>query len=247
MKQDPEVLRAFLADYEAYVHAVLQPIQADLRERFAPWLRPEFWEKYKRTDRIPIPSPVRTTLSRIKRPEQVVDKIFRKPQEFPLGLVPQSFRSMRDALGVRILVYCLSHLPLIDRELRGCEDWEESVDRLQTRTLELKARYWAGRLKDQDIERGSLKRNPGSEIRSDLTRQAMMLEGINTDMVEARGDTPMAQLWSLLHFGDYVAYYLAMAYGVDPTPISALENLKREMSAVESRREKIEGQGIKAR
>jgi putative GTP pyrophosphokinase len=127
MTQDPEVLRAFLAAYEAYVHTVLQPIQADLRDRFAPWLRPEYWEKYKRTDRIPIPSPVRTTLSRIKRPEQVVDKIFRKPKEFPAGLAPDSFRVMRDALGVRILVYCLSHLPLIDRELRGCADWEVST------------------------------------------------------------------------------------------------------------------------
>jgi len=128
MKQDPQVLGAFLAEYETYVHTVLQPIQAELRGRFGPWMRPEFWEKYKRTDRIPIPSPVRTTLSRIKRPEQVVDKIFRKPQEFPGGLVPESFHAMRDTLGIRILVYCLSHLPLIDRELRGCEDWEVSAN-----------------------------------------------------------------------------------------------------------------------
>ena len=73
--------------------------------------------------------------------------------------------------------------------------------------------------------------HPRNRLRSDLTRQAMMLEGINSDTVEARGDTPLAHLWSSLHFGDYVAYYLAMAYGVDPTPISALENFKREMAA----------------
>jgi glucose/mannose-6-phosphate isomerase len=34
-----------------------------------------------------------------------------------------------------------------------------------------------------------------------------------------------------LLFGDYMAYYLAMAYGMDPTPVEALENLKAAMKA----------------
>jgi len=58
------------------------------------------------------------------------------------------------------------------------------------------------------------------------------LEGLNTDAFEAAGDTPLANLWTALHFGDYMAYYLAMAYGVDPTPVEAIENLKVEMQAV---------------
>jgi glucose/mannose-6-phosphate isomerase len=39
----------------------------------------------------------------------------------------------------------------------------------------------------------------------------------------------MAQQWSMLHYGDYAAYYLAMAYGVDPTPVDAIEALKRHL------------------
>jgi glucose/mannose-6-phosphate isomerase len=39
----------------------------------------------------------------------------------------------------------------------------------------------------------------------------------------------MAQLWSTLHLGDYIAYYLAMAYGADPTPVEAIEGFKRDM------------------
>jgi putative GTP pyrophosphokinase len=96
-------------------------IQTEIRQALASWTDPEHWSKYKRSSGIPIPSPVRSVHSRIKRPEQVVDKIFRKPQNFPEGLVPQSFRQMGDAIGVRILVYCLSHLPLVDRELRSSE------------------------------------------------------------------------------------------------------------------------------
>ena len=56
-----------------------------------------------------------------------------------------------------------------------------------------------------------------------------MLEGINTEFVDARGDSLLAHMWTLILFGDYMAYYLAMAYGVDPTPIKALDNFKAEM------------------
>jgi len=68
--------------------------------------------------------------------------------------------------------------------------------------------------------------HPRNRLRSDLTRKAFMLEGMNTDYIDARGKTPLAHMWSLILFGDYMAYYLAMAYGVDPTPVAALENFK---------------------
>ena len=73
--------------------------------------------------------------------------------------------------------------------------------------------------------------HPRNRLRSDLTRQSMMLEGLNTDVIDAQGDTPLAHQWSSLLFGDYVSYYLAMAYGVDPTPVAALENFKLELQA----------------
>lgn len=71
---------------------------------------------------------------------------------------------------------------------------------------------------------------PRNRLRSDLTRKAFMLEGMNTDYVEARGDTPLAHIWTLILFGDYMSYYLAMAYGVDPTPIKALVDFKQAMA-----------------
>ncbi|MCP4549942.1 MAG: hypothetical protein GY835_26085 [bacterium] len=112
-------LNEFLSEYARHVKDVLQPTQLEIRELFAAWQNPDYWTKYKSIDRIPIPTPVRTTMSRIKRPEQVVDKIFRKSEEFTAGLSPASYYQMRDTLGVRILVYLNSHLPLVDRELRN--------------------------------------------------------------------------------------------------------------------------------
>ena len=72
--------------------------------------------------------------------------------------------------------------------------------------------------------------HPRNRLRSDLTRKAFMLEGMNTDYVDGRGNTPLAHMWTLILFGDYMAYYLAMGYGVDPTPIQALVDFKQAMA-----------------
>jgi putative GTP pyrophosphokinase len=112
-------LSLFLDAYAKYVVEILQPTQLEIQTLLEAWQLPDYWSKYKNTSSVPIPTPLRSTLSRIKRPEQVVDKIFRKPANFPCGLRPESFRTMYDAIGVRVVVYFLSHLPLIDRELRS--------------------------------------------------------------------------------------------------------------------------------
>ena len=71
--------------------------------------------------------------------------------------------------------------------------------------------------------------HPRNRLRSDLTRKAFMLEGMNTDYIDARGNTPLAHMWTSILFGDYMSYYLAMGYGVDPTPIQALVEFKEAM------------------
>jgi glucose/mannose-6-phosphate isomerase len=68
--------------------------------------------------------------------------------------------------------------------------------------------------------------HPRNRLRLDITRRTYMLEGLNADGYTAKGDSTIAHIWTALHFGDYMAYYLAIAYGVDPTPVDALVNLK---------------------
>jgi glucose/mannose-6-phosphate isomerase len=76
-------------------------------------------------------------------------------------------------------------------------------------------------------------RAPGDDPRLlrrlDATRHVFMVEGYNTDAIEGVGATRLAQQWTCLHYGDYAAFYLAMAYGIDPTPMPAIENLKQEL------------------
>lgn len=75
--------------------------------------------------------------------------------------------------------------------------------------------------------------HPRNRLRLDMTRKAYMLEGLNVDSYKSKGDSVIAHIWSALHFGDYVSYYLAMAYGVDPTPVVALDSLKSALNDVD--------------
>jgi len=72
--------------------------------------------------------------------------------------------------------------------------------------------------------------HPRNRLRSELTANAFLLAGISTDAYLAKGQSRLAQQWTTLHFGDYVAYYLAMIYEIDPTPIAAIEHLKLSMN-----------------
>ncbi len=125
---DSAVLISFLQAYERYVKEILQPTHVEIHRVMEIWQQPGHWSKYSGSREGLIPTPIRTAISRIKRPEQVVDKILRKPHKFPEGLKPVSFRTMYDTIGVRIVVYFLSHLPLIDRELRNAELMEISSE-----------------------------------------------------------------------------------------------------------------------
>jgi glucose/mannose-6-phosphate isomerase len=73
--------------------------------------------------------------------------------------------------------------------------------------------------------------HPRNQIRIDHTMQQFLIAGMAVDAVKAVGSGRLAQMWSLLQFGDYVAYYLALDYGVDPTPIAALNALKKKLAS----------------
>jgi hypothetical protein len=56
-------------------------------------------------------------------------------------------------------------------------------------------------------------------------QRQVLAEGVNTDFVDASGDSPLA------HMGEYIAFYLAAAYGIDPTPLPPREAPKSPKQA----------------
>ena len=51
------------------------------------------------------------------------------------------------------------------------------------------------------------------------------LKGFNTDFCRSEGESLLENMWSAIQFGDFISYYLAMAYEMDPTPVPGVEEI----------------------
>lgn len=112
-------LNNFLKEYKNYEQEILTPTLEELNTYLREMEKPEYWNKYMTGKGVATPSPIRLIMSRIKHPEKVAEKIFRKPNHFPDQLSIKSIKNMNDTIGVRVIVYFSSQLSLIDRELRN--------------------------------------------------------------------------------------------------------------------------------
>jgi glucose/mannose-6-phosphate isomerase len=72
--------------------------------------------------------------------------------------------------------------------------------------------------------------HPRNNLRVDFTRKLFTRQGWQTEEVKASGSAMLAQMYSILHLGDYTAFYLAMVYGTDPTPVAVIEDLKKMLA-----------------
>ncbi len=74
--------------------------------------------------------------------------------------------------------------------------------------------------------------HPRVQVRWGVTREMLERAGVAVEGVTARGESPLAQMLSLIHFGDYVSTYLALVNDVDPTPVDAIAFLKRRLAEI---------------
>ncbi len=71
--------------------------------------------------------------------------------------------------------------------------------------------------------------HPRNRLRVEVTREIFMTAGFNTDLIDASGESALADMLTVLHYGDYTAFYLAMCYGIDPSPIPQIDYLKEQL------------------
>jgi glucose/mannose-6-phosphate isomerase len=64
-----------------------------------------------------------------------------------------------------------------------------------------------------------------------LTAAELEARGVAVERVETRGVSRLARLFSLVQLGDYASFYLALLYGVDPTPVGAIEEFKAKLAS----------------
>lgn len=66
--------------------------------------------------------------------------------------------------------------------------------------------------------------------RWDVTLELLSREGVKAEEIYGRGRSALAQMMSLIHFGDYVSFYVALLNQVDPTPVESIAFLKERLA-----------------
>lgn len=67
--------------------------------------------------------------------------------------------------------------------------------------------------------------------RMDVIKRIIEEQDVMVIDIYATGETELARVFNLIQMGDFVSYYLAIMNKVDPTPVEAIENLKKELAA----------------
>ena len=68
-----------------------------------------------------------------------------------------------------------------------------------------------------------------NKLRVKLTHDILREKKLDAEIFEAAGEDALSNLWTTLHFGDYLAYYMALIKNVDPTPIEVMTGLKKAL------------------
>ena len=74
--------------------------------------------------------------------------------------------------------------------------------------------------------------DPFLRINMDYLAEIYQRNSIEIIEVRPQGKSRVARMFYALYFGDYVSYYLAILRGIDPTPVDAIAELKRRLSAL---------------
>jgi len=82
------------------------------------------------------------------------------------------------------------------------------------------------------------------EIRAriDVTRKLVLDEGAGSVLeIWARGSGRLAKMFSAMYIGDFASVYLGILYGMDPTPVPIIDELKRQLEAKVNKAAELKG------
>jgi glucose/mannose-6-phosphate isomerase len=71
--------------------------------------------------------------------------------------------------------------------------------------------------------------HPQVSKRMDIVRKLIAQKGVEVIELRSRGKNLLTRMFSLIQFGDYLSYYLALVNNVDPTPIDMIEYMKQHL------------------
>ncbi len=78
-------------------------------------------------------------------------------------------------------------------------------------------------LRDKDMHRRV-------STRMDITSDILKEEGVLALEIWSRGENLLSRIFSLIYIGDFISFYLAILYGIDPTPVDRIAYLKKRLA-----------------
>ncbi len=66
--------------------------------------------------------------------------------------------------------------------------------------------------------------------RMDITRDILRRAQVNVLEISSRGEDLLSRIFSLIYIGDFISFYLAILYGIDPAPTERIDYLKQELA-----------------
>jgi glucose/mannose-6-phosphate isomerase len=72
--------------------------------------------------------------------------------------------------------------------------------------------------------------HPRIRLRYEITQKLLDKVGIQYQVVKGEGQSALSQMMSLVLFGDYVSYYLAIMNQADPTEVKSIDFLKNSLN-----------------
>ena len=76
--------------------------------------------------------------------------------------------------------------------------------------------------------------NPRNVLRFDFIRSTVEANVQSVHEVRAKGESLLEQYFYLIHFGDWLSYYMALEHGVDPIEVYVIDKLKNHLSSIDN-------------
>jgi glucose/mannose-6-phosphate isomerase len=71
--------------------------------------------------------------------------------------------------------------------------------------------------------------HPRNKKRMQIFKDILKEKKLNFTTIPMQGNTPLAKIFSTLYLFDFVSYFLALEYKVDPTPVDMVEEFKKAL------------------
>ena len=71
--------------------------------------------------------------------------------------------------------------------------------------------------------------NPRVKLRQQITQEILNENGVDQFVIEMTGNSFQERFLHMIHYGDWLSFWCAIAHGVDPSPVEKIDRLKKEL------------------